>query len=367
MMPNTLLTGRVVGGPASARMTIDGREYINFFGAGYLALTRIPQVRAAVANALREDAPFACPVSAAMGCIDPHFEAVERAGASACGTEASVYFASGYQIGAVGLHSLEQSFDQIVLDEGAHYNLTDAVKSWGLPALTFAHCDADGLRKVLKQHVGPKQRPLVISDGVFATSGRVAPLADYATAIEPYDGRLLVDESHAFGVVGQKGRGAAEYCGVERVTVCGATLSKAFCAQGAIIGCSKETAARLRQVPVLRGATAGSPLSAVAATAGLTYVAEHPELRDGLQALAGYFRTRLRAIGVDVIETPAPIVSFRLGSRTEMLAIQQRLFQRGIHIYHSNYIGAGAEGMIRCAVFRDHSRSDIDALIAELG
>jgi 8-amino-7-oxononanoate synthase len=361
----TLLADRALRGPASARMMIDGRSYINFFGAGYLALAGLREIRSAVARALEEGAAFADHVPAALGGIEPNFQAVERASATALGTEAAVYFASGYLIGTVGLASFEQPFDLIVLDDTAHYNLRDAARQSGLPTFTFAHCDAGSLSDTLKRHVRARQRPLVMTDGVF-TIGRVPPLADYAAAVAAYDGRLFVDESHSFGVIGDQGRGAAEYCGVEHLVPIGATLSKAYCAQGAILGCSAATAARLRSITPIRGCCAGSPLSAAAATACLNYVTERPEVRTNLRAMTDYLRTRVRSIGLDVIDSPAPVVAFAAGDRAQMQALQRRLFDRGIHIYHSTHLGTGPEGMIRCSVFRDHTRGDIDALIAAL-
>lgn len=351
----------------SARVRIDGREYLNFLGSGYLALSNIPEVRAAVLQVLATGAPFARAISSIAESVDPIFDAVERAAAVAYGTEASVYFASGYLIGAVGLASLDQSCDVLLLDASAHHNLQDAARQTGLPTHQFAHCDVESLRDLLRRTVRARQLPVVVTDGVFATTGRVPPLADYAAALAPYGGRLFIDESHGFGVVGPRGRGAAEYCGVEHLAATGATLSKAFCAQGAIVGCSATTARRLRWLPPVRGANAGSPLSAAAATASFRYVAEHPELRANLHAMTDYLRGQLRGAGFDIIDSPAPIVAFQLPTRADMLALQRRLFDRCIHVQYSTYIGAGAEGMIRCAVFADHSREDIDSLIDALG
>ena len=344
-------------------MMIDGREYLNFFGAGYLALSDLPEIRGAVSHALSQGLSFARQLPAVHGAIDPLFDAAERVCADALGIEASVYFASGYLIGMVGLRSLEQPFNLVLLDESAHYNLQDAARLTGLPTYYFAHCDAEALAQALRKNVRADQRPVVVTDGVFATSGRVPPLADYVASLESYDGQLFVDESHAFGVVGEGGRGAGEHCRVLGRIASGATLSKAFCVQGAVVGCSRTTANRLRAVPPIGGACAGSPLSAAAAVASLTYVASHPELRQDLHATTAYLRMRVRELGIETIDSPAPIVAFRWGNRTDMLALQRRLFDRGIHIHYSNYLGAGPEGIVRCAVFRNHSRADIDALV----
>jgi 7-keto-8-aminopelargonate synthetase-like enzyme len=362
----SLLAGRILGRAASARLSVEGREYLNFFGSGYLALTDVPDIRAAVKKALDSGVPFSQHVPAVLGGIDPLFAAAEKACAAACHRESSVYLPSGYLVGAVGLAAAAGSFDVLLIDAAAHYNLRDAAKVQGVPILEYAHCDVQSLREILVQHIRPGQRPLLLTDGVFATTGHLAPLAEYVGELLPYGGRLFVDESHAFGVVGAHGRGAAEECNVEEHCSEGSTLSKALCAQGAFVTCTSSQAQRLRSVPPLRGACAGSPLSAVATAAALDYVAAHPEFRIQLRALAEYFRSRVREIGLSVPESPAPIVSFSFGTRAAMVAVQQRLFERGIYVYHSTYLGAGPEGMIRCAVFRDHSRSDIDTLVGAL-
>jgi 7-keto-8-aminopelargonate synthetase-like enzyme len=361
-----LLAGKTVRGPVSARMNIDGRDYINFCGTAYLALSRVPELRAAARLALEEDEPFARHTPASLGAPDPAFDTVERAVATACGAEASVYFSSGYLIGSVGLATLNRSFDLILIDEIAHHSLVDAARLSGLPTFAFPHCDVDAMSEVLNRELRANQRPLLLTDGVFAMSGRIPPLAEYAGLLAVYEGFMFVDESHGFGTIGEHGRGAVEYCGVEPFAAIGSTLSKSCCAQGAFVACSSAAAARARAVPPISGACAGSPLSARVAAASLAYMATHPELRKSLAELTRYLRSRLRSIGLDVIDSPAPIVSFQCGNRASMQSLQQRAFERGIHISHSAYVGAGADGMIRCAVFSDHTRDDIDRLIDAL-
>jgi 8-amino-7-oxononanoate synthase len=362
----SFLAGRTIHGAVSARINIDGRDYINFFGSGYLALSNIAQVRNAVLRTLQKGAPFAQPVPAALGAIDPIFAAVERAGAMAFNTEATVFLPSGYLIGCVGLSSFDSAVDVLMLDEFAHHNLVDAAKISGLNTVRYRHCDPQSLHDRIKSDIRAGRRPLVMTDGVFATTGRIAPLAEYSEVLKAYDGRMFVDESHSFGVVGPNGRGAAEYCGVQHLARIGATLSKALCAQGALVGCSTNDAQRLKGIPPMRGACAGSPLSAVAATEALTYAAAHPELAEKLRAIAERLRSRLRGLGLEVINTPAPIVSFGAGNIADMRELQRRAFESGVFIYHSTYLGAGPEGVIRCAVFCDHSPDDIDALISVL-
>ena len=114
--PAKVLQGRILRGSVAARINIDGREYINFFGAGYLALGSLPEIRSAVSRALEEGVPFAQQLPPSHGAVDPIFHAVEKAGALACGTEASVYFGSGYLIGSVAVAAIYNSFDLVLID-----------------------------------------------------------------------------------------------------------------------------------------------------------------------------------------------------------------------------------------------------------
>ena len=117
------------------------------------------------------------------------------------------------------------------MDENAHWCLKDAAKLTGKPFRYFAHRSAESLGTEIET-LSPGQRPLVVTDGAFATTGALPPLDRYADLLKQVDGRLLVDESHSGGVVGETGRGSAQHYGVEDIAHVGVTLSKAFCGQG---------------------------------------------------------------------------------------------------------------------------------------
>jgi len=347
-------------------VTLDDRTFINFAGSTYLALGGLAELRDAALEAVRSGLAFSSQLPVAYGSHDPAINDLEITAAAYCCTEAAVYLASGYFIGAAALMSLDTDKSALFLDESAHFSLYDAARLTARPIFTFGHCDPEALTQTVKNNLPPGMQPIVISDGVFATTGRVAPLDQYAAALADYDGRLVVDEAHSFGILGTHGRGAAEHHEVESITANAATLSKAFCAQGAIIGCRREAADRLRRLPPLRGANAGSPVSAAVGAASIRYMQAHPERRLQLRKSTQYLRKRLHGIGIDTGASPAPIVAFQIGDRALMESIQERLLQRGIYVLLSNYLGAGAEGIIRCAVFADHTETDLDALVDEL-
>src|SRR5690606_9358904 len=116
--------------------------------------------------------------------------------------------------------------------------------------------------------------------------GRIAPLDAYRDLLVRFDGRILVDESHGFGIVGPGGRGAAARLGASQVSTVAATLSKAFCAHGALLGCAAGDEQHIRSTEVYRASSSGATFSAAAATAALAYVTTHPEMRDHILSLA---------------------------------------------------------------------------------
>jgi 7-keto-8-aminopelargonate synthetase-like enzyme len=366
LSPSPLLAGRTITGPASARLSIDGQPILNFYGSGYLALSQIPAIRQSVADTLAAGAAFAQHVPPAFGAHDPAFAKVETLAARALGAETSIYLPSGHLIGQLGVLAFANDVDAIFIDECAHYNLQDAASLAKAPKHVFAHRDAEALEAALKQSTA--KRPLVMTDGVFASTGQLAPLDAYAALVRQRGAQMLVDDSHGVGVVGATGRGSLEHFGIAlgRDIGAGATLSKAYCAQGAVLASDLATAQRIKARPPLRGATIGSPLSAAAAAAALDYMAAHPERREVLLGKAARLRDRLLGLGLRVFDTITPIVSFQTGDAMLMDRLQRQALQHDIVLQHSTYVGAGPEGLIRCAVFSDHSDDDFDRLITFL-
>ncbi|BCW90818.1 Putative pyridoxal phosphate-dependent acyltransferase [Alphaproteobacteria bacterium SO-S41] len=360
-----ILAGRTVRGQVSARLNVDGRDYLNFGGTGYLALGRVQEIRQAAFDAIDGGTSFARSLSVSYGARDEVFEELEKTAAIALGAETTIGFSTGYLIGMVGLAALHGEVDIIFIDELAHFSLVHAAQISGLPTVTFAHADQDDLQRQMKEHLAPRQRPVVVTDSVFGATGSLAPLGDYAALLAPFDGRLLVDESHAFGSLGSRGRGGSD--DVAPSAIIGTTLGKALCAHGAVIALSHQREQNARKRPPLFGANVGSPISAAVATAALRYMAQHPERRERLRSVSARLVAGLGELGLDVKHSGAPIAAFSLGTRESMAALQARLFEQGIFVHRSDYRGSGAEGVMRCAAFADHSDEDIDTFCSVLG
>ncbi len=222
-----------------------------------------------------------------------------------------------------------------------------------------------------------------MTDGVFAASGRLAPLGDYLSILDAYQGAmLLVDDAHGMAVLGSGGRGSLELAGVapqrinasapavERTAVYHTTtLSKAVGGQGGAIVGTREFLSDVRQSSGwFRGASAPAAPVAAATARALEIIQTEPALRSQLADNAKYARDALRDLGLEIEPWPTPIISFRLENAADMQRVQQQLLAAGIAIaYTRNYAGAGPDGMLRVAVFATHTRSMIDQLVDGLG
>ena len=214
-----LLKGLTVQGTASARFRIDGREYINFYGSGYLALGGIAELKQQRSARSRRVPRTRAKSRAPMGLSIRKYRTSNRLRPPTWAAQSALYFASGYFAGAVALGSMDTSQSALFIDENAHFSLFEAAQLTGRPTIRFAHCDPQALLSAIQQQLPPRNAPIVLTDGVFATTGALAPLDQYASAIENYGGHLVVDEAHSFGVIGLHGRGAADHFGVEGITI----------------------------------------------------------------------------------------------------------------------------------------------------
>lgn len=352
--------------PSGARMVIDGRPILNFGGSCYLGLSAQPELVAAGVRAIEQ--------LGSTGQLPRHYDfalaanlEAEQAARTFFGTEGAIYYATGYLFGPMAMTALAADYDVAVIDESGHYNLVEGARMAQRPVATFAHRDAADLARVLDRLGSEGKRPLVATDGMFATFGTSPPLAEYQRLIERHGGWLLVDESHAFGALGPTGQGACEMAGVsgERV-LRGGSMAKAFCAYGGMTVGSADAIARLWQTPIARGAASGMSAGAAMTAASFAHVRANPGILERLRANGAALRGMLRGFGLAIEDSPSPVSAFVHGDAARMRAIQQALWAQGIFVIYSTYVGAGNEGALRIAAFADHEPEDFERLSAAL-
>jgi 8-amino-7-oxononanoate synthase len=297
-----------------AETVLDGRRYLYFGGTGYFGLQGHPAVVRAGLRAFPRYGTHSATSRAGFG-DNPVLLDVEILLRRFFREEAAVTFGSGYLGSLVLGRALADRIDIVFVDELAHFSINDAASTLGKPVARFRHRDPDDLRKILKKKLRARQRPFLLSDGVFPVFGQIAPVPAYANVLGQYDGLI--------GLVRAK--------------------------SGAYIGSTP------------------TPTPIAAATAkGIEILMKHPEMRDRLRRNAAALKAGVRRLGIEAEDSPVPIVAWSMRSEKAMREIQKTLMRRGIAISYLKYVGAPAAGVLRVSVFSTHTAPQIRRLLDEL-
>lgn len=351
-----------------AEVVINGRRCVYFGGTGYFGLQGHPEIIQAGIKAFRQYGLHIATSRTGFG-NNPVLLAVEKKIAAFFGTEDAVYLPSGYLSNLVLVQGLAENYDRIFMDEIAHFSIRDAVYSVRKPVATFKHRDPEDLRRQLQSELKPKEKPLVITDGLFPTFGLIAPIQEYAKIVDLYDGLICLDDAHAVGVLGPNGRGTYDYYGLKGSRFYfGGTLSKAFGGFGGFVPGAKSFVDKVRSTVGVYSGASPTPTPVAAATLkAIELVSNHPEWREKLRENVAFIKAGMRRLGFDVDDSPVPIVTWTMESAEKMKKIQQALFDRGIAIAYLRYVGAPSGGVLRASIFSTHTRSHLERLLAELG
>jgi len=289
---------------------------------------------------------------------------LERTLAKFLGTEASLICSAGYLSSTILLQGIAEEFDQLFIDETAHASLVDAASQSGKSTKVFKHCDCSHLEQLLRQHLKPMQRPLVLTDGIFASIGDLAPLKAYADLVEAYDGRIITDDAHAVGVLGITGKGSWEEAGMVRDLVYQTgTLSKGL---GGFGGFVAGTAVEIADIRSRSGAFKGStpmPLPIAAASIrAIEILQAEPERIAVLRKRAEQVKPRLRSLGFGVSEGLAPICSVTYGNVEKNRRLGKCLIENRIFPSFIDYPGSPPGGHYRFTLSSAHSDEEIERL-----
>lgn len=341
------------------------RTLAYFSGCDYFRLARAPRVAAAAARAL---AQHGLNVAASRLTTGNHeiYAQLETALARFFGSETALIFPDGYLAPGAAAQALAGEFTHAFIDELAHGALVDAARMLDCPVKKFQHRDSADLAKLLAK-CGRNARPIILTDGMFSHDGSVAPLRAYLKVL-PACGMMLVDDAHGVGILGATGKGSLEQAGVnrKRIIQC-ATLSKAFGVYGGVVLATRALRAKLlARSRNFVGTTPLPPPLAGAALASLKILQSEPARRKRLFANVAYVRTKLRAAGWDLLETPGPIVRLPVMHEVEAGALKKRLLAAGIYPPFLKYGGASAQGFFRFVIASEHTRSQLDRLVAVL-
>lgn len=350
-------------------VTIGGRRTACFGSNNYLGLTHHPRVVRAASEAPAVWGVGTTGSRVANGTYASH-RAIESALAKAFAKKHALVFTTGHHANQSILSGLCGTGDTVIVDAESHASIFDGARLSGATVIAFRHNDPDDLERKLGRLPPRQTNRLVVIEGLYSTSGDVAPVAAITRAAHRYGAYLAVDEAHSFGVLGERGLGAAEAEGaLEQVDFVVGTFSKSL---GGVGGFAISNHDALRWLHFCARAylfTASSaPATIAAALAALDVVAIEPELRTRLRDNAARWRGGLRDLDLIVGgDERAPIVPVTIGAPVSAVELWRALLEQGIYVNLVLPPGcAHARSGLRTSVSAAHTEREIDDALGKV-
>jgi 8-amino-7-oxononanoate synthase len=348
-----------------AEAIVEGRPTLMFGSNNYLGLGSHPRVKAAAAAAV-EQYGVGCGGSRVLsGTLDVHVD-LERRMARFLRRDDCLFYSSGYLANLGVISTLATKDDVVVVDKKAHASILDGARFSAAEVRRFRHNDPADLEEVLAE-CGDRGK-LVCIDGVYSMEGDIAPLPRIVSACRKHGARLLLDDAHGIGVLGENGRGTAEHFGLEHeVDLVLGAASKSLPAVGGFIAGDQRVIKFLRWTTTNRPSmftAAMTPATAAAIREALAIIEEQPALRRKLWAHTRRAHHALRAMGYDTGHSQTPIIPVTSGTMDRTFAMWQLLKEEGIFV---NVVGPPAvppgRCVIRISLMASHSPEQIDRLL----
>ena len=354
---------RVLAGPQGARVTVvGGPDVLNFCANNYLGLASDPRIIAAARASYDKWGYGLSSVRFICGTQELHKQLEARL-SEFLGTEDTILYSSCFDANGGLFETLLGPDDAIISDTLNHASIIDGVRLCKARRFRYATSDMADLEAKLQEAASARLR-LIATDGVFSMDGTIANLAGICDLADKYDAAVMVDDSHATGFIGARGRGTHEYRGVMgRVDVITSTLGKALGgASGGFTSGRREIVDLLRQRsrPYLFSNTL-APAIAATSLAVLDILSESTELRDTLESNTRYFRTGMAERGFDIPAGDHPIVPIMLGEAALATKMAAMMLDEGIYVIGFSYpVVPKGQARIRVQISAAHSTADID-------
>lgn len=361
---------RVVGGPQTGRVLLDGREVLLLCSNNYLGLADHPALKEASIRAVERYGVSSGASRLVSGTMELH-DALEKRLAAFKGTESALVFNSGYAANAGIIPALVGKGDVIFSDRLNHASIVDGALLSRARFVRYPHNDMAALGRLLAE-MDVAGRRLIVTDGVFSMDGDLAPLAELAALRRKYGALLMVDDAHGTGVLGPTGRGSAELCGVPgEIDIQMGTLGKGLGSCGAYVAGSRELVELLvNRARSFIFSTALPPAVLAASLAALDLV-DSPagaDLRCRLARNSELFRNSLRDAGFDTMGSETQIVPLFVGDAEPTMEFSRRLLAEGFFVQgiRPPTVPAGS-CRLRCTLMATHGENDLERAVAAIG
>ena len=340
---------------------MEGKRRIMLGSNNYLGLTINDEIIQAGLDALKQYGTGCSGSRFLNGTLKLHLE-LEAELAKFLRKEAVVTFSTGFQSNLGIISAIVGRHDYVICDKENHASIYDGCKlSYGT-MLRYKHNDMADLEKAL-QRVPETAGCLIVTDGVFSMGGDIANLPEIVRLAEKYGARVMVDDAHGLGVIGEGGRGTASYYGLEdKVDIYMGTFSKSLASLGGYMASSAMVADYVKHNsrPFIFSASM-PPATAAVALAALKHLEAHPELPQNLIKISNYFRKCLTDRGVKIRQSETPIVPIYTYEPIPTLTIAKELYDRGVYVNSSLPPAAAPhECLLRTSLMASHTEALCD-------
>ncbi len=343
----------------------DGREMINLCANNYLGLANHPAVLAAAQDALARYGYGVASVRFICGTQIVHRELEERLSAY-LSMEDTILYSSCFDANGGLFETLLDEQDAVISDALNHASIIDGIRLCKARRLRYANNDLNELEQALKDSQSARVR-MIATDGVFSMDGSIARLKEICDLADRYGALVMVDDSHATGFIGARGRGSHELRGViGRIDILTGTLGKALGgASGGYVAARKEIVGWLRQRsrPYLFSNSIAPPVAA-ATIRVLDLLEGSTDLRERLQTNTSYFRGQMTGLGFNLIPGEHPIIPVMLGDAPLAVKLAERVQAQGVYVVAFAFpVVPHGKARIRTQMSAAHSREQLDRVI----
>jgi glycine C-acetyltransferase len=357
---------RQLEGPQDAAIHVNGREVINFCANNYLGLANHPAIVEAAHEGLRRFGYGMASVRFICGTQTPHKQ-LESAIARFLSKDDAILYSSCWDANGGLFETILGDQDAILSDELNHASIIDGIRLCKARRLRYRHGDMSELENVLRETANSRLR-LIVTDGVFSMDGALANLSDICDLADRHNAIVVVDDSHATGILGAGGRGTPEHCGVlDRVDIITSTLGKTLGGASGGFTCGRaEVVDFLRQRSrTYLFSNALPPPIVAAALKALELVGQSSALRDRLHDNARRMRAGLEAAGFQLKPGQHPILPVMLGDAALATRMADALLTRGIYVIGFSYpVVPQGQARIRIQMSAAHTTEHIDRAVA---
>ncbi len=345
-------------------VVIDGRHIIMVGSNSYLGLTSDPRVKKAAIEAIKKYGSGCAGSRFLNGTLDIHVE-LEQSLADFMGKEAALVYSTGFQTNLGVISALVGKGDHVIIDRQDHASILEGCRlAYGMTR-RYHHNDMEDLERILAG-LPEDSGKLVIVDGVFSMEGDLANLPDIVRLAREYDARIMVDDAHGIGVMGEHGRGSAEHFGVEEdIDLIMGTFSKTFASLGGFVAGKESVIHYLKHVSrTLMFSASITPGNAAAVRAALEIVKNEPQLRHRLWEITHKMKKGFNDMGFNTGKSETPIIPVYVGDDARTFNMCMSLHREGVFVNPviSPAVPPG-QALIRASFMANHTDEQLDYVL----